>query len=94
MLFIQGRAALVSGPKRQSPSENIPIPPSRSIASTSTSALSSSFSNVEHIRSYSLSRNHSEYMSSNSTTPTTCRRASISDAHEKARRSLLLKQKK
>jgi hypothetical protein len=80
-LFIQGRAALISGPKRQPISQNIPIN-NRSIASTSTSASSPSFSNVEHIRSYSLSRTYSDQ-----SPPTTSRRTSVSDTNEKSRRS-------
>ncbi len=81
LLFIQGRAALISGPKRQPISQNIPIN-NRSITSTSTSASSPSFSNVEHIRSYSLSRTYSDQ-----SPPTTSRRTSVSDTNEKSRRS-------
>lgn len=84
--FIQGRAALISGLKREPV-----IPTNRPISSTSTSASSPSFSNVEHTRSYSLSRTHSDqtsHASSGSTTPTATRRTSISDTNEKSRRSL------
>lgn len=51
---IQGRATLVSGSKRQPISQNIP-------ATTSSPTLV----NVEHIRRYSLSRQHSEQASNN-----------------------------
>jgi hypothetical protein len=91
-LFIQGRAALISGPKRQSINQNIPISNiNRSIASTPTFASSPSFSNIAHIRSYSLSRTHSDQSSrvgSGSSTPATSRRTSVSDTNEKSRRSL------
>ncbi len=93
VLFIQGRAALISGPKRQPVTQNIPIM-NRAITSNSASASSPSFSNVEHIRSYSLSRAHSDqpsHTSSGSSIPTTTRRTSISDTNEKSRRSLKLK---
>lgn len=59
----------------------------------STSVSSASFSNVEHIRTYSLSRTHSEHLShtsSGSSTPTSAsRRTSVSDANERIRRSSL-----
>ncbi len=87
-MFIQGRATLISGPKRHSISPNIPIT-NRAIGLNSTSASSPSFGNIENIRSYSLSRTHSDhpsYTGSNSSTPTSSRRTSVSDAHEKSRR--------
>jgi len=87
--LIQGRASLISGPRRQPISPNMPIA-NRSITSNSTSASSPSFSNIEHIRSYSLSRTHSEQSShtgSGSLTPTTSRRTSILDTNENSRRS-------
>jgi hypothetical protein len=90
LLFIQGRAALISGPKRQPIHQNPPTT-NRSIAASTTSASSPSFSNIEHIRSYSLSRAQSDQTSrtsSGSSTPTTSRRTSASDTHDKSRRSL------
>ncbi len=87
LLFIQGRAALISGPKRQPIHQNPPTT-NRSIAASTTSASSPSFSNIEHIRSYSLSRTHSEQSShtgSGSLTPTTSRRTSILDTNENFR---------
>lgn len=84
-----GRAALISGPKQQPVTQTIPIT-NRAISLTSTSASSPSFSNVEHTRSYSLSRAYSDqpsHTSSGSSTPTTTRRTSISDTNEKSRRS-------
>jgi hypothetical protein len=90
LLFIQGRAALISGPKRQSIHQKPPTT-NRPIAASTTSASSPSFSNIEHIRSYSLSRAQSDQTSrtsSGSSTPTTSRRTSASDTHDKSRRSL------
>jgi len=84
-----GRAALISGPKQQPVSQNIPIT-NRSIASNSTSASSPSFSSVDHIRSYSLSRTRSNQTSrigSGISTPSNSRRTSISDINEKSRRN-------
>jgi hypothetical protein len=90
--FIQGRAALVSGSKRQSITNNIPIN-NRLITSSSTTASSPSFSNIENIRRYSLSRTQSEQPSnsgSGTSTPSTSRRTSTSDNNERARRGLWL----
>jgi len=84
-----GRAALISGPKQQPASQNIPII-NRSITSNSTSVSSPTFSNIENIRSYSFSRRHSDQRSHNgsrSSTPSMSRRTSISDTNEKSRRS-------
>ncbi|CAF1149757.1 unnamed protein product [Adineta ricciae] len=83
-----GRAALVSGPKRQSISHNIPVN-NRLITSTTTTSSTPSFSNVEHARRYSLSRTHSEQPSkegSESSTPSSSRRTSTSDTNEKSQR--------
>ncbi|CAF3669030.1 unnamed protein product [Rotaria sp. Silwood1] len=83
-----GRAALISGSKRHPVSPNIPIT-NRSINLNSTSASSPTFSNIEHIRSYSLSRTHSEQSSnigSNSSIASASRRTSMSDVKEKSRR--------
>ena len=82
-----GRATLISGPKRQSISHQIPIG-NRSITATSTTASSPSFSNIEHIRRYSLSRTHSEQPSnsgSRTSTPSNSRRTSTSDSAERLR---------
>lgn len=87
-MFIQGRAALISGPKRQPISHNVPIT-NRSIMSNSATASSPNFSNIQHIRSYSLSRTYSDqpsYSGSGGTTPSSSRRASISEKNEKSRR--------
>ncbi|UJR15268.1 hypothetical protein I4U23_002222 [Adineta vaga] len=83
-----GRAALVSGPKRPSISKNVPIM-NRPLASNISSTSSPTFSNVDHIRSYSLSRVHSDqssYAGSGSSTPSSSRRTSLSDKHDKSRR--------
>jgi hypothetical protein len=92
IFFIQGRAALVSGPKRQpSTSQNIPIN-NRSITSSTTTASSPSFSNVENIRRYSISRTNSEQPAnseSGPSTPTRSRHPSTSDSQERIRRGLL-----
>jgi len=90
--FIEGRAALVSGTKRQSVSHNIPIS-NRTITSSTTTSSSPSFTNVEHIRRYSLSRTHSEQLSnseSGTSTPSTSRRTSTSETNERPRRGLEL----
>ncbi|CAF1251208.1 unnamed protein product [Adineta steineri] len=84
-----GRAALISGPKRQVTKQNNSTT-NRSITSRSTSVSSPAFGNIEHIRSYSVSHIHSDqvsHTSSGSSTPTSSRRTSISDKHEKPRRS-------
>ncbi|CAF1075812.1 unnamed protein product [Rotaria sordida] len=83
------RAALVSGSKRQPVSQSIPIV-SRPMSSNSTSSTSSpTFSNIEHIRSYSLSRTHSDqssHMATGLSIPSANRRTSMSDVKEKSRR--------
>ncbi|CAF0983387.1 unnamed protein product [Adineta ricciae] len=83
-----GRAALVSGLKRSSIPKSIPIT-NRPLASDHSSASSPTFSSVDHIRSYSLSRTHSDQTShtgSGSSTPSSSRRTSLSDKHDKPRR--------
>ncbi len=93
LLFIQGRAALISGPKRQSISHKNPTA-NRSITSNSTSASSPAFSNIQHIRSYSLSRAYSDqptHTGSDSSTPSSSRRTSISDKNDKSRRGKIKK---
>ncbi|CAF2752319.1 unnamed protein product [Rotaria sp. Silwood2] len=82
------RAALISGSKRQPVSQNIPIR-NRTVTSNSTSASSPTFSNIEHIRSYSLSRTHSDqssHMGISSSIASASRRTSMSDVKEKSRR--------
>ncbi len=77
----------MSGPKRQSISQNLPIN-NRPITTSTTTASSPSFDNVERIRRYSLSRTHSEQPSnseSTTSTPSTSRRPSI-DNNERIRR--------
>jgi hypothetical protein len=72
-------------------SHNIPTTTNRPITSSTTTASSPSFSDVEHIQRYSLSRTHSEQPSSNesgTSTPSTSRRTSISDGNETPRRGL------
>lgn len=80
---------MVSGSKRYPVSQSIPIS-NRSIGSTNNSASSPVFNSVEHIRSYSLSRTHSDQSSPLSTSnlpmSTTTRRTSMSDVKEKPRR--------
>jgi hypothetical protein len=89
--FIQGRAALVSGPKRQSITNNIPTS-NRSITTSTTTSSSPSFSNIENIRRYSLSRTLSEQPTdsvSGTSTPSTSRRTSTSETiNEGSRRGL------
>ncbi|CAF2066649.1 unnamed protein product [Rotaria magnacalcarata] len=83
-----GRAALISGAKRYPASQNIPI---SNRSASSNSASSPTFDNVEHIRSYSLSRTHSDQSPNMShllsSIPLTNRRTSTSDVKEKSRRA-------
>ncbi|CAF0866820.1 unnamed protein product [Adineta steineri] len=84
-----GRATLVSGPKRQSISQAVSMN-NRLITSSTTTSSTPSFSNIEHIRRYSLSRTHSEQPSNNvseaSTPSSSSRRTSVSETTEGLRR--------
>lgn len=85
-LFIRfsGRATLVSGPKRQSTTQNAPI--SNINRNSVTTASSPTFGAVENIRRYSLSRTHSDQNSQNpsrTSTPSRSRRTSTSDSKER-----------
>ncbi|UJR31410.1 hypothetical protein I4U23_018903 [Adineta vaga] len=84
-----GRAALVSGLKRQSINSTIPTS-NRLITSSTTTSSTPSFTTAEHIRRYSLTRTHSEQASNNdsesSTPSSSSRRTSTSETNEKTQR--------
>ncbi|CAF4276666.1 unnamed protein product, partial [Rotaria sp. Silwood2] len=83
-----GRAALVSGPPRQSISQKISNN-NRLITSSTTTASSPSLSTIEQTSHYPSSNNRSEQPSNNgsgASTPSTSRRTSTSDSNEITRR--------
>ncbi|CAF1152343.1 unnamed protein product [Rotaria sp. Silwood1] len=80
-----GRAALISGPPRQSISQNISNN-NRLITSSTTTASSPSLSTIEQSSHYLSSHNHSEQPLNSGSGTSTSSRTSISDTNETTQR--------